>query len=83
MPRKAITTRSRPNRNLSNNNGGNGILGSGIFGLFGNITNIECSSTDKSIYCNVMKVFSVIFSFFFLCLILFIVYSLFKKWRKS
>jgi hypothetical protein len=78
MPRKSITSRTRPT-----NGNGNGILGSGIFGLFGNVTNIECSSTDKSIYCNIMKVFSVIFSFFFLCLILFIVYSLFKRWRKS
>ena len=41
-----------------------GIGGSGIFGFFG--TTINCQSTDKSYYCNIMKVFNLIIVFLIL-----------------
>lgn len=50
--------------------GGNGgILGSGIFGMFG--TTIKCDSTDNSYYCNFMKFFNM------LVVVLFIVFLLY------
>ena len=37
---------------ISSGSGG-GIMGSGIFGVFG--TTIRCDSKDDSLYCNIMK----------------------------
>jgi hypothetical protein len=34
-----------------------GILGSGVFGMFG--TMIQCNAEDSSLYCNFMKIFNV------------------------
>ena len=74
MPRKQAVV---------SNSGGNGIMGSGIFGVFGSVTSIQCTSNDNSMYCNMMKVFNVIFSFFFFLFIMFIVYAVFMKWYRS
>jgi hypothetical protein len=43
---------------MAKSSGNGGILGSGIFGMFGTVVN--CSSTDQSIYCNIMKFFNLI-----------------------
>jgi len=52
--------------------GGNGgILGSGIFGMFG--TTIKCDSTDNSYYCNFMKFFNVLVVFLFIIFLLYLV----------
>ena len=64
-------------RNSGNNSGNGGILGSGIFGLFG--TTIRCDSKDNSMYCNIMKLFNL---FIITLLILYILYfasTFFKK----
>ena len=55
--------------------GGGGILGSGIFGVFG--TTIRCDSKEDSTYCNIMKLFNLLIVFFVVAYILYIVYSLF------
>jgi len=46
-----------------------GILGSGVFGLFG--TTIKCESTDDSNYCNIMKMFNLLIV---IAVVLFILY---------
>jgi hypothetical protein len=53
----------------SASSGNGGVLGSGIFGMFG--TTIKCDSTDNSYYCNFMKFFNV------LVVVLFIVFLLY------
>jgi hypothetical protein len=55
--------------------GGGGILGSGIFGVFG--TTIRCDSKEDSTYCNIMKLFNLLIVFFVVAYILYIVYGLF------
>jgi len=54
---------------MARSSGNGGILGSGIFGMFGTVVN--CSSTDQSIYCNIMKFFNL---FIILCIFLYITY---------
>jgi hypothetical protein len=54
---------------------GGGILGSGIFGVFG--TTIRCDSKDESTYCNIMKLFNLLIVFFVVIYILYIVYNFF------
>jgi hypothetical protein len=49
------STRTTKNTNTDSNGG---ILGSGIFGLFGNVVN--CDSTDNSLYCSLMKLVNVL-----------------------
>jgi hypothetical protein len=55
--------------------GGGGILGSGIFGVFG--TTIRCDSKEDSTYCNIMKLFNLLIVFFVVAYILYIAYGLF------
>ena len=54
---------------------GGGILGSGIFGVFG--TTIRCDSKDDSTYCSIMKLFNLLLVFFVVIYILYIVYGIF------
>jgi len=49
-----------------------GILGSGIFGLFG--TTIQCDSTDDSMYCNFMKFVNILIAAVMICAILYLGY---------
>jgi len=56
----------------SANNGG--ILGSGIFGLFG--TTIQCKSEDDSIYCNIMKLFNLLIVVFVVAFVLYYIFSI-------
>ena len=65
---------------------GGGILGSGIFGLFG--TTIKCDSTDDSMYCNIMKLFNLFMVVLIVAYILYIAYNVFpipsfhkRRWR--
>jgi hypothetical protein len=67
--------RTRQNNNNTPNNAGNGgILGSGIFGMFG--TTIQCKSDDHSMYCNFMKFVNFIIMAAFILYIAYVVYSL-------
>ena len=54
-----------------------GILGSGIFGLFGTV--IKCDANDTSIYCSIMKMFNLLIVFFIVVYILYFVYNLFIR----
>jgi hypothetical protein len=66
--------RMRMSRGGSSSSSGNGgILGSGIFGMFG--TTIQCKSTDDSMYCNIMKFFNL---FFMIVLVLFILWTIYS-----
>jgi membrane associated rhomboid family serine protease len=53
--------------------GNGGILGSGIFGMFGTI--IQCQSTDDSLYCNIMKFFNLFFMILLVIFVLWVIYS--------
>jgi hypothetical protein len=63
------STRSRTT-NTADSNGG--ILGSGIFGLFGSVVN--CDATDNSMYCSFMKFINVVLAIGMLCAILYIAF---------
>jgi hypothetical protein len=62
-------------KSISGSNGG--VLGSGIFGLFGTV--INCDSTDNSLYCTIMKIFNLLIVFLVVVYILYIVHMLFIK----
>jgi hypothetical protein len=55
----------------SNNNGG--IMGSGIFGMFG--TTIHCNSNEDSLYCNIMKLFNLLIVVFIVGSLLYMAYT--------
>lgn len=56
--------------------GGNGgVLGSGIFGIFG--TTIKCDSKDDSMFCNIMKLFNLLVVFLIVAYILYFAYGFF------
>ena len=63
------------NQNAPPNTGNGGILGSGIFGMFG--TTIQCKSDDNTMYCNFMKFVNFIIMATF---ILFIAYTVYSLW---
>jgi len=54
-----------------------GILGSGIFGMFG--SQVVCKGTDDTIYCNIMKMFNVLIIVIMVCLILYFIYYVMKN----
>ena len=56
-----------------------GVMGSGIFGVFG--TTINCNATDTSMYCNIMKFFNLLIVFLIVCYFLYFVYSYFTRKR--
>jgi len=58
----------------SSNNGG--ILGSGIFGMFG--SQVVCKGTDDTIYCNIMKMFNVLIVIIIFFVILYFIYYVLK-----
>lgn len=53
--------------------GGNGgFLGSGIFGHFGTVVN--CSASDNSMYCTIMKLLNMLFVILVVSFIVYFVY---------
>ena len=71
--------KSRRRNNNTDSNGG--ILGSGIFGLFG--TTIQCDSTDNSMYCNFMKFFNVLIAMVTIFAIIYLVYIFVYPYLKN
>jgi len=55
----------------------NGVMGSGIFGMLG--TTIQCKDSDNSYYCNFMKLIQIVVYMSIILLIIFWIYSSFKK----
>jgi len=70
-------------RNSSTGGGSNngGILGSGIFGMFG--SQVVCKGTDDTIYCNIMKMFNVLVVVIMVCLIIYFLYFVLKTFAFS
>jgi len=66
MPRRSIQTHE---------SGQNGIMGSGIFGVFGTV--INCKAEDTSFYCIFMKIFNFILVVFIIGVIFFLIYKFF------
>lgn len=62
---------------LSGGGGNGGILGSGIFGMFG--TTIHCNATDNSMYCNIMKLFNILIVVLIVSFIIYFVYTYLLK----
>lgn len=60
--------------NLSNNGG---ILGSGIFGMFG--SQVICKGTDNTIYCNFMKILNFFIGIIIICVIIYFIYYVLKN----
>ena len=50
-----------------------GILGSGIFGLFG--TMVNCDAESDSIYCNIIKIFNILMIVGIVLVIIYLIYS--------
>ena len=65
-------TNANTNTN-SNTNSNGGIMGSGVFGMFG--TMIQCKAEDSSLYCSFMKIFNVMIVVLVISVILYAVYS--------
>jgi hypothetical protein len=55
-----------------------GILGSGIFGMFG--TTIKCESTDDSMYCSIMKLFNLLVVVVIVALIIYMAYNFYNSY---
>jgi hypothetical protein len=53
--------------------GGGGILGSGVFGVFG--TGVMCKDSDNSYYCNFVKFFNFIIMLIILVVIFNFIYA--------
>jgi hypothetical protein len=53
--------------------GNGGIMGSGIFGMFG--TTVHCDSKDDSYFCELSKMMNVLIMLIFLAIVLYVVYA--------
>ena len=68
--------------NNDNSSGGNGgIMGSGIFGMFG--STVHCKAEDKSMYCTLNKVVNVLVMVFFLCIVVYLLYLAFNYFKSG
>jgi threonine/homoserine/homoserine lactone efflux protein len=64
------------------NTGGNGgIMGSGIFGMFG--TTVQCKADDTSMFCTLSKFVNVIIMIFFLLGVLYLSYMAFNYFKSG
>ena len=71
---KKFSMKSSTNANANTNTNSNGgIMGSGVFGMFG--TMIQCNAEDSSLYCSFMKIFNVMIVVLVILVILYAVYS--------
>ena len=67
------------NNNTTPNNGG--IMGSGIFGMFG--TTVRCDANDNSFFCSVSKLVNLIMMFLFLAIVIYLIYIAFNYFTKG
>ena len=67
------------NNNTTPNNGG--IMGSGIFGMFG--STVHCDANSNSFYCSITKLVNLIMMFFFLAIVIYLIYIAFNYFTKS
>jgi hypothetical protein len=62
----------------SSTSGNGGIMGSGIFGMFGSVVN--CKAEDSSLYCQFVKAFNVMMMSLIIIVILYSIYGFAKVW---
>jgi hypothetical protein len=67
------------NNNTTPNNGG--IMGSGIFGMFG--STVHCDANSNSFYCSITKLVNLIMMFFFLAIVFYLLYIAFNYFTKG
>jgi hypothetical protein len=67
------------NNNTTPNNGG--IMGSGIFGMFG--STVHCDANSNSFYCSITKLVNLIMMFFFLAIVFYLIYIAFNYFTKG
>ena len=67
------------NNNTTPNNGG--IMGSGIFGMFG--STVHCDANSNSFYCSITKLVNIIMMFFFLAIVFYLLYIAFNYFTKG
>ena len=75
---KGIRVKSNAN---SNNPGNGGIMGSGIFGMFG--STVHCDANSNSFYCSMTKLVNIIIMIFFLAMVIYLVYVAFNYFTKG
>ena len=69
----SMKSSTNPSTNANTNASNGGIMGSGVFGMFG--TMIQCKAEDSSLYCSFMKIFNVMIVVLVILVILYAVYS--------
>ena len=67
--------------NNSANNGNGGIMGSGIFGMFG--STVHCDANNNSFYCSMTKLVNLIIMFFFLIMVIYLLYVGYNYFTKG
>jgi hypothetical protein len=67
--------------NNTPNSGNGGIMGSGIFGMFG--STVRCDASDNSFYCSITKLVNIIIMFFFLAMVFYLLYIAFNYFTKG
>jgi len=67
------------NNNTTPNNGG--IMGSGIFGMFG--STVHCDANSNSFYCSLTKLVNIIIMIFFLAMVFYLLYIAFNYFTKG
>jgi hypothetical protein len=67
--------------NNSANNGNGGIMGSGIFGMFG--STVHCDANSNSFYCSMTKLVNLIIMFFFLIMVVYLLYIGYNYFTKG
>jgi hypothetical protein len=65
--------------NSASNNSG-GIMGSGIFGMFG--STVHCDANNNSFYCSITKLVNLIFMFILLAIVFYLLYVVFNYFTK-
>ena len=78
MGKGKISVKNNDN-NTTPNNGG--IMGSGIFGMFG--TTVRCDANDNSFFCSVSKLVNLIMMFLFLAIVIYLIYIAFTYFTKG
>jgi hypothetical protein len=74
-----LKVKSPTNTTANSNNGG--IMGSGIFGMFG--STVHCDANNNSFYCSITKFVNLIIMFFFICVVFYLLYFAFNYFTKG
>jgi hypothetical protein len=75
---KGIRVKSNSSGSTPNNGG---ILGSGIFGMFG--TTVQCKADDNSMFCTLSKFVNIIIMIFFLATVMYLLYIAYNYFTKG